>query len=198
MLRVMTGLVAGALAVGAGGAAQAGGPKGGRVGPPPTAGAKFAGGGPTYAPKTTAFAPAKTNVFAPTKTNVTVFNTVKPTVYAPGSVNVFRGSPGYFGAKGFVAPVPVANYHLLHAKAFGGGFFYPGLAHRHWTYRCFWPKYGCVCYWCPYTLAYYYWYAPGGCYYPVGYIAKAVPAFGPAPAAFAAAARPSGIPPLPE
>ncbi|MBX9623390.1 MAG: hypothetical protein K2X82_06210, partial [Gemmataceae bacterium] len=173
--------------------------------PAPTAGAKFAGGGvkaysgPAFAPpKPTVFAPTKTAVYAPTNANVTVFNTAKANVYAPGPVNVFRASPGFFGAKGFVAPVPVANYHLTYGKAFGGGFFYPGLAHRHWTYQCYWPKYGCVCYWCPYTLGYYYWFAPAGCYYPVGYIAQAVPAFGPAPAAFAAAARPADIPPLPE
>jgi hypothetical protein len=61
-------------------------------------------------------------------------------------------------------------------KSFSGGFCFPGKSHCHWTYSCFSPKYGCNCYWCPYTTCYYYWCEPACCYYPISYIAVAPPA----------------------
>jgi hypothetical protein len=61
-------------------------------------------------------------------------------------------------------------------KSFSGGFCFPGKSHCHWSYSCFWPKYGCNAYWCPYTSCYYYWCEPACCYYPISYIVVAPPA----------------------
>jgi hypothetical protein len=100
-----------------------------------------------------------------------------------------------------------------YAKSFGGGFCYPGKGHSHWTYSCYSKKFGCSCYWCPYTSCYYYWCEPACCYYPITYIAVAPPT----PCVTCAAPAqvqtqtqvqvqtqtqtqgpPAGIPPLPE
>src|SRR5829696_9126532 len=35
------------------------------------------------------------------------------------------------------------SYHQKYGKSFGHGFCYPGKQHCHWTYSCYWPKYGC-------------------------------------------------------
>src|SRR4051812_1189709 len=58
-----------------------------------------------------------------------------------------------------------SNYHLNFGKSFSHGFFYEGKNHNHWTYSCYWSKFGCQCYWCPSTLCYYYWCEPKCCYY---------------------------------
>ena len=67
------------------------------------------------------------------------------------------------------------NYHLTSGKSFSHGYFYPGKSHNHWTYQCYWNKYGCNCYWCPYTSCYYYWCEPSCCYYPISYVTVAPP-----------------------
>lgn len=80
------------------------------------------------------------------------------------------------GGKDF-GKVYAANktYHLNYGKPFKGGFCYPGKYHDHWSYRCYSPKYGCDCYWCPSTCCYYYWCEPACCYYPISYISYAPP-----------------------
>ena len=92
--------------------------------------------------------------------------------------------------------VHINNYHARFGKRFVGGWYYPGKQHNHWTYNRYWAKYGCVCYWCPYTHSYYYWYAPAGCYYPVSYITHATPVFVNINAT--PTTPPFGIPDLPE
>jgi hypothetical protein len=67
------------------------------------------------------------------------------------------------------------DYHLRHGKKFRGGYCYCGRHHKHWTHRYWWGRYGCFTYWCPCTLAWYYWYGPDNCYYPVSFIEEAVP-----------------------
>ncbi len=54
-------------------------------------------------------------------------------------------------------------------KSFSHGFYFPGRSWNHWSYHCYWPKYGCQCYWCPTTSCWYYWCPPDDCYYPVDY-----------------------------
>jgi hypothetical protein len=67
------------------------------------------------------------------------------------------------------------DYHLRHGTKFHGGYCYKGRHHHHWTHRYWWGKYGCFAYWCPSTLAWYYWYGPDNVYYPVSYIDRAIP-----------------------
>ena len=116
---------------------------------------------------------------------------------SPGG-RVVSGSPGNYKLPGNFKPsgnwqpsvskvstpshAPVKDYHLTYGKPFGTGYCYPGKYHDHWTYSCYWPKYGCYCYWCPYTCCYYYWYEPAGCYYPCSYVRNATPEKGSAPA----------------
>jgi hypothetical protein len=68
-----------------------------------------------------------------------------------------------------------SNYHLSHGKSFSHGFYYPGRYHNHWSFRCWWPKYGCYTYWCPSTSCYYYWCESANCYYPLSYASYAAP-----------------------
>jgi len=75
-------------------------------------------------------------------------------------------SHGNFGSK---------PYLQTFGKSFSHGTFYPGKSHNHWTYQCYSSKYGCNCYWCPYTTCYYYWCEPKCCYYPISYVASAPP-----------------------
>jgi hypothetical protein len=74
-----------------------------------------------------------------------------------------------------------SNYHQTYGKSFSHGYYYPGQYHSHWTYQCYWPKYGCNCYWCPSSSCYYYWCPTASCYYPISYIASAPPTYTPAP-----------------
>jgi hypothetical protein len=68
-----------------------------------------------------------------------------------------------------------SSYHLSFGKSFSHGFFYSGKHHNHWSFSCWWPKYGCYTYWCPSTCCYYYWCEPASCYYPISYVAYAPP-----------------------
>lgn len=61
------------------------------------------------------------------------------------------------------------DYHLTHGTKASFGFFYRGHNHHHWSHRYWNDRYGCYCYFCPYTSCYYYWCAPDNCYYPVTY-----------------------------
>ena len=60
-------------------------------------------------------------------------------------------------------------YYHDHGRRFSGGYYYVGRDHPHWG-RCVWDvtchRYN---YWDPYLGIWYYWYAPGGCWYPVTY-----------------------------
>jgi hypothetical protein len=89
----------------------------------------------------------------------------------------------------------VTNYSVTYGKTFSGGIYYPGKYHNQWTYQCYWPKYGCTCYWCPSTCCYYYWYEAAGCYYPVSYITVKTPIYVFSSASYGS--PPAGIPGLP-
>jgi hypothetical protein len=78
----------------------------------------------------------------------------------------------HMGSWGFPSK---SNYHLNYGKSFSHGFYYPGKFHDHWSFKCWWPKYGCYTYWCPSTSCYYYWSEPANCYYPVSYASYAAP-----------------------
>jgi hypothetical protein len=102
------------------------------------------------------------------------------------------GKPHHNGG----SSIHVTNYHVTYGKTFGGGWYYPGKQHSHWSYQCYWPKYGCNCYWCPSTCCYYYWYEPAGCYYPVSYITVKTPTYAYGSATYGS--PPLGIPGLPK
>jgi hypothetical protein len=92
--------------------------------------------------------------------------------YKPsGNWNGWGGFKTHSGG-GFVSKL---SYHQQFGKSFSHGFCYVGKNHCHWTYSCWWPKYGCNAYWCPSTCCYYYWCEPTGCYYPISYISYAPP-----------------------
>src|SRR6516162_5546982 len=55
------------------------------------------------------------------------------------------------------------DYHLTHGTKFKDGYFFRGHDHSHWSYRYWWPKYGCYTYYCPSSCCWYYWYAPHCC-----------------------------------
>jgi hypothetical protein len=67
------------------------------------------------------------------------------------------------------------SYHETRGEKFSHGYFYRGRDHFHWTYRYFWSRYGCDCFYCPSTCCWYYWYEPKGCYFPTSYINFATP-----------------------
>jgi hypothetical protein len=74
------------------------------------------------------------------------------------------------------------NYHIDHGSRMRDGrYFYRGRDHHHWTYRYWYGRYGCYCYYCPSTCCWYYWYQKDDCYYPVSYINTATPVFERAP-----------------
>jgi hypothetical protein len=68
---------------------------------------------------------------------------------------------------------PAANarvaYYRQHGVAFGGGYYYAGLHHNHWSQRVWNPFYHRYHYFDPYLRCWYYWYPAGNCYYPVTY-----------------------------
>lgn len=87
--------------------------------------------------------------------------------YYSGSTSRSHGNSHFDYGKG--------SYFNTYAKSFSHGYYYPGKFHSHWTYRCWSSKYGCECFYCPYTCCWYYWCEPGSCYYPVSYIREAPP-----------------------
>jgi hypothetical protein len=91
--------------------------------------------------------------------------------------------------------VYVPSYSVTYGKTFSGGIYYAGKSHNHWSYQCYWSKYGCNCYWCPSTCCYYYWYEPAGCYYPISYITVKTPVYVSISATYGS--PPAGIPGLP-
>lgn len=72
-------------------------------------------------------------------------------------------------------PTDGKDYPTKWGKRFGDGWCYPGRDHRQWTCRYQWEKYGCTCYYCPYTTCWYYWCEVDACYYPVAHITKQPP-----------------------
>jgi Ni/Co efflux regulator RcnB len=67
------------------------------------------------------------------------------------------------------------DYAFQFGTKFDHGYFFSGREHRHWTERRYFAEYGCECYYCPSTSAWYYWYAPQARYYPVSYFRFARP-----------------------
>jgi hypothetical protein len=61
------------------------------------------------------------------------------------------------------------GYYSHHGVRFSGGYSYHGFNHHHWGRRVWDPVRCRWNYWDPYLQVYYYWYAPGNCFYPVTY-----------------------------
>ena len=59
--------------------------------------------------------------------------------------------------------------NLTKATKFSQGYMYKGKNHFHWTSQRWDARYGCVCFYDPYILAWFYWCEPDLCYYPVAY-----------------------------
>jgi hypothetical protein len=61
------------------------------------------------------------------------------------------------------------QYNLKFGTKFDKGFYYKGKNHNHWSYRCWYPEFGCYCYWDPCVCTYYYFCEPDCCFYPIAY-----------------------------
>lgn len=86
------------------------------------------------------------------------------------------------------------SYSSRYGTKFSHGYYF-GRNNFYYNRCCWSSRYGCNCYWNPYACGWYYWYAPGCCYYPISYIVTAPP-----PAAVPAApggAMPPAEPPVP-
>jgi hypothetical protein len=59
-------------------------------------------------------------------------------------------------------------YYHSQARRFSGGYYYVG-PHHHWTRRVWDVRYHRWNYWDSDLQIYFYWYAPGNCYYPATY-----------------------------
>jgi hypothetical protein len=79
------------------------------------------------------------------------------------------GSAEAHGAPWAPAPYAGPAYNRVHGVRFSGGYYYPGRRHPHWAYRAWDARHHRYNYYDPYLRCYYYWYAPGGCWYPVTY-----------------------------
>jgi hypothetical protein len=62
-----------------------------------------------------------------------------------------------------------------HHRHFHADWCYPR-SYSSWRHYCWYPDYGCYCYYCPTASCWYYWYEPQGCYLPVSYINSYAPA----------------------
>jgi hypothetical protein len=62
-----------------------------------------------------------------------------------------------------------ADYFKKFGTKFDHGFFYKGKHHNHWSYRCWYPEFGCYCYWDPCLCEYFYFCEPDCCFYPISY-----------------------------
>jgi hypothetical protein len=88
-----------------------------------------------------------------------------------------------------------SSYSQSRGTSFSHGHYYSGRDHYHWTYRYYWQRYGCDCYYCPSTCGWYYWCEPRCCYYPVSYINYAPPSSSAAAAASSSAVGPTVVAP---
>ena len=61
------------------------------------------------------------------------------------------------------------HYYREHAIRFGGGYYYRGRDHHHWTRRVWDSRYERYHYYDPGLDCYYYWHPVRCCYYPVSY-----------------------------
>ncbi len=86
------------------------------------------------------------------------------------------------------------SYFSRYGTKFSHGYYF-GRNNFYWNRSCWCSRYGCYCYWNPYAYGWYYWYAPGSCYYPISYISSAPPTVV-APATPGGAMPPAG-PPVP-
>jgi hypothetical protein len=89
--------------------------------------------------------------------------------------------PPIHGTKGHTKTVSVKSYAKLYGKKFSGGYYYKG-AHHHWKKTIYNRKWKTTLYFDPSTRKWYYWYATGKTYYPIGYMSVAVPTTAGAPA----------------
>jgi hypothetical protein len=100
---------------------------------------------------------------------------VKPVTYA--RTTTYRqhgGSPAYRNV--------VKTYAATYGVKFSKGVYYKGHHHKHWAKSYWSPKWKTRFFYCPSAVAWYYWYAPKACYYPVGYMNEAPPVVGKAEA----------------
>jgi hypothetical protein len=66
------------------------------------------------------------------------------------------------------AGAPVA-YHHEHAVRFGGGYYYPGRQHHHWSQHCWDPVHRRYHDYDPYLRVWFWWCPAANCYYPDSY-----------------------------
>lgn len=106
-----------------------------------------------------------------------------PTIYAPPvsyvTTTIVRSPTTtiHFASKTTIptTTIPLSNYARTNGVKFTGGYFYKGRDHRQWSQRCFSRKWNCWCWFCPSARVWYYWYAPGACYYPISNAVQAAP-----------------------
>ncbi len=111
--------------------------------------------------------------------------------YSSGTV-YHSGTNPYVSHTGVTRGVSTSTfYHTQYGHPFSHGYYYAGPYHNQWTYRSWYGRYGCYCYWCPSTCGWYYWCAPQNCYYPITYINLAAPGATAAPAAAGLAGLPT-------
>jgi len=63
----------------------------------------------------------------------------------------------------------VGAYYKSHAVHFKGGYYFPGRDHHHWARTVWDARFHRYNYWDADLSVWFYWYAPGNCYYPVSF-----------------------------
>jgi len=101
------------------------------------------------------------------------------------------GHPGHGGGHGGVK-AGRGHERQFTGQQHGGHYRFHGREGHSWSRTRWWGRYGCETYYCPTTLAWYYWCAPQACYLPVALVAQYPPA--PAAAPVVAPAPPAPVP----
>jgi hypothetical protein len=91
--------------------------------------------------------------------------------YSGSFHSTYHGGPSHSYSTG-------QSYFSRYGTRFSHGYYF-GRNNFYWNRRCWSSRYGCYYYWNPYASGWYYWYAPGSCYYPISYIITAPPAGAP-------------------
>ncbi len=85
--------------------------------------------------------------------------------FRPGPFPDRLGRPGPI--PGRIGGPLVRPYYETYGVRFGGGYYYRGAHHNHWSRRVWDPRFCRYHYWDPHLRCYYYWSAPRGCFLPV-------------------------------
>jgi hypothetical protein len=93
--------------------------------------------------------------------------------HGPGRSFAGQHSPMYKSGQSSYFPISHSNLSQYGTK-FSHGYYF-GRNNFYWNRQCWSNRYRCNCYWNPYACCWYYWYAPGSCYYPLSYITIAPP-----------------------